>query len=143
MFSAPLAASATRSRQFAGAYQQVAVHTNVTAASPHQLVALLFDGFFAAVHRARGAMQTADIGAKARAIAQALSIVDEGLKAALDMQAGGKLAADLADLYAYVCLRLTQANLRNDERALDECLRLIRPLQEAWAAIAPQSPAHP
>jgi hypothetical protein len=30
-----------------------------------------------------------------------------------------------------------QANLRNDERALDECLALMQPLQEAWTRIAP------
>jgi flagellar protein FliS len=34
-----------------------------------------------------------------------------------------------------VCLRLIQANLNNDEAALDECLRLMAPLREAWQAI--------
>ena len=52
---------------------------------------------------------------------------------------GGPLAADLADLYAYVTLRLTHANLRNDPQALDECLALMQPLREAWASIAPQA----
>jgi flagellar protein FliS len=28
-----------------------------------------------------------------------------------------------------------QANRRNDEAALDECLRLIEPLRDAWAQI--------
>ncbi|MDP1902188.1 MAG: flagellar export chaperone FliS [Rubrivivax sp.] len=143
MFSAPFASTASRATQFAGAYQQVAVHTGVEDASPHQLVALLFDGFFAAVHRARGAMRGADIPAKGRALSQAVSIVNEGLKAALDVKAGGKLAEDLSALYAYVGLRLTQANLRNDEAALDECLRLMKPLQEAWAAIGPGAKTHP
>jgi flagellar protein FliS len=48
------------------------------------------------------------------------------------------LAADLAALYAYITLRLTQANLRNDVAALDECLALMQPVREAWASIAPQ-----
>jgi hypothetical protein len=52
-----------------------------------------------------------------------------------NLKAGGKLAADLSDLYAYVCLRLIQANLNNDEAALDECLRLVSPLRDAWQAI--------
>jgi flagellar protein FliS len=143
MFSATFAAPASRSKQFAGAYQQVAVQTGVEAASPHQLVALLFDGFFAAVHRARGALRAADVPAKSRAIGQALSIVDEGLKAALDLNAGGKLAQDLSALYAYVSLRLAQANLHNDEQALDECLRLMAPLQDAWAAIGPAARVGP
>jgi flagellar protein FliS len=35
------------------------------------------------------------------------------------------------------------ANLRNDEAALDECLRLVQPLREAWQAIAPTRQPNP
>jgi len=38
-------------------------------------------------------------------------------------------------------MRLTVANLRNDEQALEECQRLMQPLREAWAAIAEEPPA--
>jgi flagellar secretion chaperone FliS len=141
MFSATIAPSSSRARQFAGAYQQVGVQTMVHGASPHQLVTLLFDGFFAAVARGRGAMRASDAAAKGAALTQAVRIVDEGLKASLNLKAGGKLAADLSDLYAYVCLRLTQANLRNDEKALDECLGLMSPLRDAWNAIGDSADA--
>jgi flagellar protein FliS len=110
----------------------------VAGASAHGLVMLLFDGFIAAVHRAKGALRQQDVAAKGQAIGSAVRIVDEGLRSALDLTGGGSLAADLADLYAYVCKRLTQANLRGDEAALDECLALVAPLREAWAAIADQ-----
>jgi len=76
-----------------------------------------------------------------RAIGRAGRIVDEGLKASLDMQGGGALAAELNELYAYVSLRLLHANLHNDADALDECRRLIRPLREAWAQIGGSLPA--
>ena len=137
MFSAPHASPHSRANPFAGAYHQVGVQTMVAGASPHGLVAMLFDGFMAAVNRAKGAMRAQDIAGKGKAISHAVRIVDEGLKAALDLKQGGKLAADLSDLYAYVCLRLTQANLNNDEAALDECLSLMTPLREAWTAIGP------
>jgi len=135
MFSAPSASSNPRARMFAGAYHQVGVQTQVASATPHGLVAMLFDGFLAAVHRAKGALRNQDVQGKGQAIGQAVRIVDEGLKAALDLRAGGTLAADLNELYAYVCMRLTQANLRSDEAALDECVALISPLREAWQAI--------
>jgi len=135
MFSAPHSSSNPQARQFAGAYHQVGVQTMVAGASAHGLVALLFDGFMAAVHRAKGAIRHGDIAAKGQAIGHAVRIIDEGLKSALDLKAGGKLAADLSDLYAYVCLRLIQANLNNDEAALDECLKLVTPLRDAWQAI--------
>lgn len=134
MFSAPFAA-APRAKQFAGAYQQVGLQTSVPDASPHQLIVMLFDGLFGALHRAQTALTAGDFATKSQAIAHAVRIVDEGLKAGLDVASGGKLATDLNDLYAYVCLRLTQANLHHDGRALDECIALMQPLREAWTAI--------
>jgi flagellar protein FliS len=141
MYLSPFAAPASpgsRAQHFAGAYNQVGVQTAVTGATPHQLVALLFDGFFGAINRARGAMQQGDVAGKGRAIGHAVRIVEEGLKASLNIEQGGRLAADLRDLYAYVTLRLTQANLRGDAAALDECVRLMEPLREAWASIGGQ-----
>lgn len=120
-------------------YTRVGVDTAASGASPHRLVAMLFDGFADAIATAKGALASGQVEAKGRAIGRAARIVDEGLKANLDPAGGGALAADLAALYAYIGVRLTQANLRNDARALDECLALIRPLREAWAAIAPQA----
>ena len=114
MFSAPHTQPSLRSRQFAGTYHQVGVQTMVAGASAHGLVMLLFDGFIAAVHRAKGALRQQDVAAKGLAIGSAVRIVDE---------------------------RLTQANLRGDEAALDECLALVAPLREAWAAIADQADA--
>lgn len=141
MFSSPFAAPtarAARAQHIAGAYSQVGTHTAVAGASAHQLVTLLFDGWFAAVNRARGAMAQKDIAAKGRAIGHAARIVEEGLKAGLNLEQGGRLATDLRDLYAYVTLRLTQANLRDDPAALDECVRLMQPLRDAWVSIGGQ-----
>jgi flagellar protein FliS len=104
----------------------------------HALIGMLFDGALGAIARARGALQAGDIAAKSRAIAQALGIVGEGLHASLDIAAGGALAADLDQLYIYIELRLTHANLRNDDAALEECMNLLRPLQDGWTRIASQ-----
>lgn len=130
---------APQARRFAGAYQQVGVQTVVADASAHRLITLLFDGFFAAAHRARGALRAGDVAGKGKALGMAARIVEEGLKAALDHKTGGRLAADLAQLYAYIARRLTQANLHNDEKALDECVALMTPLRDAWSAIGPQA----
>ena len=121
-----------------GLYQQVGIETRLSAASPHQLVAMLFDGFMEALAQARGAMRSGDTAAKGQAVGRAVRIVEEGLRAGLNLKEGGALARDLNDLYGYLCLRLTIANLRNSEEALDECQRLMQPLREAWAAIADQ-----
>ena len=124
----------------AGAYRQVGVSTGVASASPHQLVLMLFDAYDEALSQALGAMLTRAVESKCKAIGRATRIVDEGLRASLDVEGGGKLAADLRELYAYISLRLVRANLDNDAAGIEECRRLVRPLREAWASIAPEVP---
>ena len=137
MFASPYAQRTARSAQLGGMYQQVGVESQMAGATPHHLVAMLFEGFMEAVAKGRGAMRAGDASAKVHALGRAIRIVDDGLRAGLDMKAGGMLARDLHDLYSYLTMRLTLANLRNDEAMLDECQRLVKPLQEAWAAIGP------
>ena len=126
-----------------GLYQQVGVETCVLGADPHQLVSLLFDGFMEAIAQGRGAMRNDQREAKGLALGRAVRIVEEGLRASLDLKGGGSLARDLDELYNYLTLRLTLANIRNDEAMLDECQRLVQTLREAWAAIAPDVQGKP
>lgn len=138
MFSTPLAMTTGRSNPFANAYLQVGAETAITDANPHHLVTMLFDGCLDAVAQARGAMRSGQIEIKGRAIGRAARIVEEGLRGALDLRDGGNLAADLDGLYSYITTRLTLANLRDDEAALEECQRLIAPLRDAWHGIGSQ-----
>ena len=124
-------------RSIAGLYQVVKVDTGVSSASPHRLVEMLFEEFLASCARARGAIRSGDVQEKGRAIGRAVRIVEEGLRAGLNMQAG-QLAQDLHDLYQYVTVRMTHANLQSDEAAIAECIALVQPLHDAWRAIGPQ-----
>lgn len=142
MFAAPQPYAPRRGPAFGAlAYQTTAVEIQVAGADPHRLVALLFQGFEQSLAEALGAIAQRDTERKCRAITRALRIVDEGLRGALDLKAGGALARDLNDLYGYVVQRLSQANARNDPALLAECKRLIQPLHEAWLAIGPSSAA--
>ncbi|HEY9109306.1 MAG TPA: flagellar export chaperone FliS [Roseateles sp.] len=133
--SSPFAAR----NQNATMYAKVGLETDVQAASPHRLVAMLFDGVFDAMSQAIQAIQAGNVEVKGRALTRAVRILDEGLRAGLDLSAG-QLATDLRELYGYVCMRLTQANLRSDVAAVEECQRLLSPVREAWTAIS-QTPA--
>lgn len=119
-------------------YRRIDVETGVSGASAHHLTLMLFNGALEAISQAKGAMQTGQIEAKCAAISRAIRIVDEGLRASLNPDAGGDLAGNLANLYSYIATRLTSANLRNDTEQLEECTRLLTPLRDAWSAIRPQ-----
>jgi flagellar protein FliS len=129
---------ATRS---ASAYRKVSVETSVEQADPHHLVDMLFDGLLHAVGAARAALQRGDIKAKCQHIVTAVRILEEGLKGGLNLQEGGELAGNLLELYNYCVLRLTQANARNDDKALDEVVRLISPLADGWKQIGSNAAA--
>lgn len=109
------------------------------SASPHQLIEMLFDGAYSALVRARLFMQQGETVAKGEAISKAINIIDNGLKAGLDLEKGGELAANLADLYDYMVRRLLQANLRNDVQAIEEVEGLLSNIADAWKQISPKA----
>ncbi|HCI13463.1 MAG: flagellar export chaperone FliS [Gallionellales bacterium GWA2_60_142] len=133
-----------------GAYQKVGVESAVTAADPHKLISMLYQGALLAISNAKNGILRKDIPAKGAAISKAIMIIDDGLNASLDKDVGGDLAKNLASLYEYMGNRLLNANLNNDIAALDEVARLLTELKEAWDAIrqtsmtsAPAAPQQP
>ena len=121
-----------------GLYRNVDATTAVEGASPHKLVGMLYDAVTGEIAAARGALQRRDVAEKGRAISHAVRILEEGLMAPLDLEAGGAIATNLRDIYQYMVFRLTMGNLHSDDAALAECADLMRTLSEGWAAIAPQ-----
>ncbi len=123
------------------AYQRVGVETGVEAADPHKLILMLFEGARLALAEARLHMQRNETAAKGGAISKAIMIIDHGLKASLDVEAGGEMAEKLYALYDYMTNRLLIASLRNELKALEEVGRLLGELHGAWEAIGKQKVA--
>jgi flagellar protein FliS len=119
-------------------YRGVNATTSIEGASPHKLVSMLYQAVAGEIAAARGAIVRKDIPEKCRAIGHAVRIVEEGLLAPLDLQAGGAIAVNLRDLYEYIVRRLTQGNLHSDDAALADCAGLVQTLRDAWDAIAPR-----
>lgn len=123
----------------ASAYKRVAVETGISHADPHQLVGMIFDALLQSMARARSAMERGDLAEKGQQIGKAVRLIEEGLKAGLNPAGGGEMAQNLGALYAYCVRRLTEANLRNDPKALNEVAQLIEPVAQAWQEIRPQA----
>jgi len=121
------------------AYRNISVESIVDSASPHELVLMLYDGALAALADAKRHMTNKEIAAKGQALSKAIMIIESGLKASLDIKAGGELGERLAALYEYMCDRLLRANLHNRIEIIDEVARLLVDLRGAWAQIKPAS----
>lgn len=116
-------------------YQSVNTNAQLVDASPHRLIQMLMEGGLARLAQARGAMERGDVALKGALIGKAVDIVG-GLREALNQEAGGEVAANLDNLYAYMTTRLLEANLKNDSAILDEVAGLLREVKAGWDGIA-------
>lgn len=128
-------------RNSANAYAKVGLETSITSASPHKLIAMLYDGALTALAKASHQMKSGDVAGKGNSISQAISIIDNGLRASLDQKSGGEIAQSLDALYEYMSGRLLAANLNNQPEYLDEVRNLLKELKGAWDQIDPTAQA--
>lgn len=119
-------------------YRASGVSAQLADASPHRLIAMLYDGALERLALAVSGITWNNTDAKLRGIDSTLAILDH-LLGVLDYKAGGEIASRLAALYDYMMRRLLQAKLGNDLAAVNEVIALLRTLQSGWEAIAPKA----
>ena len=122
-------------------YKTVGIESGVAAADPHKLILMLYQGALLAIASAKNQILRKQISAKGSSITKAIKIIDEGLKACLDVEAGGEIGKNLFNLYDYMNQRLLIANLKNDTAILDEVSTLLIELKGAWESILPPAPS--
>ena len=123
------------------AYANVGLETGIASASPLKLIIMLYDGALAALLGAKVNMNAGNIAAKGSAISKAITIIDNGLRASLDKNAGGDVAENLDALYDYMSRRLLEANIKNDAAIVEEVHGLMADLRGAWVQIGEQQEA--
>ena len=120
------------------AYSAVSLESQVSGATPHQLIALLFEGAINAMRRAEIYFQTGNVARRGEMISRAINIIDNGLRAGLDHQVGGQIAADLERLYEYVSRNLLLASVNQSAESLPQLITLMVEMSDTWKAIDPQ-----
>ncbi|MFH7586149.1 flagellar export chaperone FliS [Oceanimonas smirnovii] len=116
------------------AYKSVAVSSQKDVASPYRMVQMLLAGALERLARAKSAMEQNQPAQKGELIGSALAIVAE-LQAALDVDAGGDIAANLDNLYDFAARELMQANSENSVERLESAAGVLREIKAAWDAI--------
>jgi len=121
------------------AYQKVNSHAQISEASPHRLIQMLYEGGLDRLAQAKGAMARGDIAQKCLMITKSIDIIT-GLRQGLHEEKAEDLAAiqQLDSLYEYMNSQLLKANVNNDPEIIDEVARLLTTLKSGWDAIAPQ-----
>lgn len=119
-------------------YTAISLESQIAGATPHQLIVLLFDGAINAMRRAEIYFQAGNVARRGEMISRAINIIDNGLRAGLDHQVGGEIAADLERLYEYVSRNLLLANLHQSAASLPQLIALMVTLSDTWKAVDPQ-----
>jgi flagellar protein FliS len=101
------------------------------AVNPYGMARLLMDGALERIEAAREHLVNGEQPERQSQLRSAVMIISE-LRADLDLPRGGAIAANLDDLYDYMCRRLGAADLQNGIAALDEVSHLLDALQSAW-----------
>lgn len=105
--------------------------TAVTTASREKILLMLYEGAIKFTRQARHAMSEKKIADKGKFISKATAILSE-LMATLDFKVGGKLAADLENLYIFMIDKLVEGNIQNDQECLKCVEDLLGTLYIAW-----------
>ena len=101
-------------------------------ASPERLMVLLFEAALRNIRSGATALETGRTAEATPALMKASDIVVE-LHATLDRSKAPELCDRLAEVYRFVCLRLSAAALSRDARAAREAERVFAPIAEAFA----------
>lgn len=115
-------------------YKSVGVQSGMTDATPHQMITMLLDGALDRIASAKGAIGRKEVARKGELVGSAIAIID-GMRASLDYENGGEIAANLGSLYDYIERRLVEASATSDMTMLDEVSALLREIKSGWDSI--------
>ncbi len=113
---------------------QSADNSSIAYADPHELILRLMNGAMERIAQARGAIERNETAQKGEFIGKAISIIG-GLEGCLDHSQQGELSANLSDLYQYMIIALTEANMSDDIARLNEISDLLLTIKSAWEQI--------
>ncbi len=117
------------------AYTESAVLT----APPERLVVMLYDGAIRFLNQSAVAMRAGNQRVFLDRVQRGEAIITE-LNLTLDMRQG-EVSERLRAIYQFCNVHLTAATVEGDPRKIDDVVRLLSELREAWQQIAAAPPA--
>ena len=102
---------------------------------PAEIVARLYQALNQCLVATRQAIVDSDVKVQGEQCGRALAIITE-LQAGLNMDEGGEIAENLSSLYSYLVQEITRGNVGNKPDLIDNAIRTVEPLTEAWVGLA-------
>lgn len=115
-------------------YQSVDLSSRIESASPHGLVAILFDELIKALDAMAAAARRKDFGQRGMKQSRALTIL-HSLETSLDFNNGGEIAQSLATIYAEARRLIIVAGRDNDAERVVRAREMLHQIASAWEAL--------
>lgn len=115
-------------------YQSIDLASRIEGASPHRLVAILFDELLKALDAMAAAARRGDYVQRGLRQSRALSIL-HGLEGSLDFEKGGDIAADLSTIYREARRLAINGGRENDPEMVMRARTMLYEIASAWESI--------
>jgi flagellar protein FliS len=110
----------------------------VTTANPGQILVMLYDGLLRFLREASDAMTAKQRGRAGERISRSMAIVRQ-LLSDLDPTHAPELCQNLRALYMFCIQHLLEANVEQSPAKIDNVIRVLTPLRDAWAEAVTQT----
>lgn len=115
-------------------YQKVNRDSSLTAADPHRVIVMLFDGLLEGVSIAKGAIERKDLELKSNSLSKSINIL-RSFQDTLDFESEPVISDNFNALYEYCIEQLTEASVSLEISTLDHVTDLLKPIRDAWKEI--------
>lgn len=105
--------------------------TEISTADQGKLIIMLYEGAIRFLRIAAENMSPRTYDVVNNNIIKSQDIITE-LMLSLNMEAGGEIAENLFNLYAYMKKRLLEGNMNKDAAILKEVIKMLENLKTAW-----------
>ncbi len=116
------------------AYKKTNLEAELSVADPHRIIQMMYEGLIERLAQAKGAMLRNDLQGKSERLSKAMGIIN-GLQGSLDRTQNPELGDRMYAIYDYMKELLTTASTTLKTEPIDEVVRLLLPIKEAWDKI--------
>jgi flagellar protein FliS len=115
-------------------YRSVDMSSRVEGATPHRLVAILFEELLGAIETAQAAARQGNRARRAERQSRALSIL-HALEASLDFEKGGEIAVGLCSIYREARRLIALSSRDGGPEPIEQARVMLADIAGAWEAI--------
>ena len=119
-------------------YQSISVKSSLSAAEPHQIILMMYNGLLESLAQAKGAIERKDLEKKSILLTKATDIL-QALTTSLDNESEPEISRNFSVLYSFCISQINEVSLTLDISSIDQVIDYISPLRDAWQKMPEES----